>query len=220
MAELDDPSTGAGASALGPALSATSPSAVVTTFSSSPSSSLCTGSPPSSLAGCLASSFTSSLSSGSPETHTSGPQRNGKRSASAHGTVCSATRVCKRWNAAATKALYSDPGPAISRYEGLYLPRLIASLKRDEFLRESVRNLTITASLEAGLWVSSYKREGDLFCELVELCPRLRCEVGHLERYETAHLLTGSRCSRQLSLCPPSRRHVGHELWLLCRHAR
>jgi hypothetical protein len=116
------------------------------------------------------------LTSGLTETDSPEPQRNGKRSASAHGTVCSATRVCKKWNVAATKALYSDPGPAISRYEGLYLPRLIASLKRDEFLRESVRSLTITASLEAGLWVSSYKREGDLFCELVELCPRLRCE--------------------------------------------
>lgn len=181
-AEPEESSTGAGANTLGPALSATSPSAVVTTFSSSPSSSLCSGSPPGSLAASLASSFTSFSTTGSMETKSPAPQHKTKRSASAHGTVCSSTRVCKKWNAAATKALYSDPGPAISRYEGLYLPRLIASLKKDEFLRDSVRSLTITASLEAGLWVSNYKREGDLFCELVELCPRLRCEAARTKR--------------------------------------
>jgi hypothetical protein len=99
-----------------------------------------------------------------------------KRIVSPHGTICSATRVCKNWNTPATKILYSDPGPAISRYEGLYLPPLLAALKRDQFLRDCVRSLTITASLEAGLWVSDFTKEGDLFCELVELCPRLKCQ--------------------------------------------
>lgn len=85
----------------------------------------------------------------------------GKRLVSAYGTLCSATRVCRRWNLPATKTLYSDPGPAISRYEGLYLPPLLAALKRDQFLRDCVRALTITASLEAGLWVSDYTKEGE-----------------------------------------------------------
>lgn len=101
-----------------------------------------------------------------------------KRSPSPHGTLCSAARVCRSWNTAASHFLYSDPGPSICRYEGLYIPHLIASLRKDTSgaLRDSVKSLTITASLEAGLWISNYACEGDLFCELVELCPRLRCE--------------------------------------------
>ena len=104
------------------------------------------------------------------------PGADSKRIVSPYGTLCSATRVCKKWNTPATKILYSDPGPAISRYEGLYLPQLLAALKQDKFLSDCVRSLTITASLEAGLWVSDFSKEGDLFCELVELCPRLKCK--------------------------------------------
>jgi hypothetical protein len=44
--------------------------------------------------------------------------------------------------------------------------------------------MTITASLEAGLWVSDYACEGDLFCELIELCPRLK---GSLTLHAAAH---------------------------------
>lgn len=97
-----------------------------------------------------------------------------KPTSSPQGTLCTAARVCRSWNAACTKLLYSDPGPCISRYEGLYLPHLIDSLRRHQYLRECVRAVTITASLEAGLWVSDYACEGDLFAQLVELCPRLR----------------------------------------------
>jgi len=77
---------------------------------------------------------------------------------------------------AATKLLYRDPGDAISRYEGLYLPHLIKSLRQDVYLRGYVRGFTVTASLEAGLWVSDYSGEGDLFCELIELCPGIKGE--------------------------------------------
>lgn len=102
---------------------------------------------------------------------------NPKKTTSAHGTLCSASRVCKSWNTAATKLLYRDPGHAISRYEGLYLPHLLVSLRKDAFLRDCVRGFTVTASLEAGLWVSDYAGEGDLFCELIELCPRIEGEL-------------------------------------------
>lgn len=96
---------------------------------------------------------------------------------SPHGTLASAARVCKSWRDAATKVLYNDPGPSICRYEGLYLPHLIASLRKDPYLQNCVRSLSITASLEAGLWISNYACEGDLFCELLELCPELRGQL-------------------------------------------
>lgn len=99
-----------------------------------------------------------------------------KRFASPHANLNSAAQVCRSWNAAATKALYSDPGQAISRYEGLYLPHLITALRNDSFLRASVRSLTIENTLEAGLWISDRDAEGDLFCDLLELCPNLRGE--------------------------------------------
>jgi hypothetical protein len=101
-------------------------------------------------------------------------QPSSKKPASAHGTLCCAARVCQDWAIAATKVLYRDPGDAISRYEGLYLPHLLKSLRDDVYLRGYVRGFTVTASLEAGLWVSDYSGEGDLFCELIELCPGIR----------------------------------------------
>lgn len=97
-----------------------------------------------------------------------------KKLGTAHGTLCSAARVNKEWAIAASKLLYRDPGDAISRYEGLYLPHLLKSLRHDVYLRDYVRGFTVTASLEAGLWVSDYSGEGDLFCELLELCPRIK----------------------------------------------
>lgn len=69
-----------------------------------------------------------------------------KRTISPHGTLCSVARVCRDWNTAATKLLYNDPGHAISRYEGLYLPHLLFSLQKDPFLRACVRAFTVTAS--------------------------------------------------------------------------
>ena len=84
-----------------------------------------------------------------------------RRSASPQGTLCSAARVCRAWNNAATSMLYYDPGPPISRYEGLYLPLLLSSLRNNPLLRKSVRSLTITASLEAGLWISDFACEGE-----------------------------------------------------------
>lgn len=101
-------------------------------------------------------------------------QLSSKKPASAHGTLCCAARVCKDWASAATQVLYRDPGDAISRYEGLYLPHLLKSLRDDVYLRGCVRGFIVTASLEAGLWVSDYSGEGDLFCELIELCPGIR----------------------------------------------
>lgn len=96
------------------------------------------------------------------------------KTSTAHGTLSCAARVCKDWASAAVKLLYRDPGDAISRYEGLYLPHLLQSLRKDAYLRGCVRGFTVTASLEAGLWVSDYTGEGDLFCELIELCPRIK----------------------------------------------
>lgn len=97
-----------------------------------------------------------------------------RKPTSVHGTLACAARVCKDWASAAVKLLYHDPGDAISRYEGLYLPHLLQTLRKDPFLRGCVRGFTVTASLEAGLWVSDYSGEGDLFCELIELCPKIK----------------------------------------------
>lgn len=109
-------------------------------------------------------------------THGTLGQSLAKKTVSAHGTLCLSSRVCRSWYTAATKLLYRDPGNAISRYEGLYLPHLLSSLRTDAFLRDCVRGFTVTASLEAGLWVSDYAGEGDLFCEFIELCPRIQRE--------------------------------------------
>ena len=119
---------------------------------------------------------TKRLRSASEQQTASHSRQSFKKTITAHGTLCSASRVCKAWNAAAAKVLYRDPGHAISRYEGLYLPHLLLSLRKDAFLRDCVRGFTVTASLEAGLWVSDYAGEGDLFCELIELCPRIEGE--------------------------------------------